>query len=96
MKYIKMVIDNVEEKVTQQSLSTVEILTHTLKLLKTGISFWVIVAIVEIYNNNWRRKWKIQHQTRQLYCIFLNTYQNDQILVSALLKMVWHVMSATN
>ena len=52
MKYIKMVIDNVEEKVTQQSLSTVEILTHTLKLLKTGISFWVIVAIVEIYNNN--------------------------------------------
>ena len=44
MKYIQMVLTNMKEKVTQQSLSTVAILIHPLTVFQIGMMYWVVVG----------------------------------------------------
>ena len=45
LKYIKMVLTNMKLKTIQESLSTVEILIHTLTLFQIGNAFWAVAEI---------------------------------------------------
>ena len=78
-----------------QRLSTVEILIHSLKVFKIRMMFLG-------YCGNFKKKTtpekqiKNSSQKKKLNFIFLNTYQNSQIVASASLNMIRHVVSATN
>ena len=49
MKYIQMVLADMKGKVIQKSLSTVNILTHTLIVLQIEILFLVVVEVLYRY-----------------------------------------------
>ena len=45
MKYTQMVLTDMKYQFMRQSLSTVDVLINTLKVLQIGIVLWVIVTI---------------------------------------------------
>ena len=47
LNYIKMVLTNTNEQVTQKSLSIVKVLVHNLKLFEIEVVIWVVVTIAE-------------------------------------------------
>ena len=88
-----MVLSYMKYQFMQKILSTLEILIHPLKVFQIGMflcccgSFRKITILEEEGENPPQKKRDI---------IFLNTYQNSQIMASYPLKMVRHVLSANN
>ena len=90
-----MVLTNTKEQAMQQIISNIAILIYPLTVFQIGIVFWVVVRILEKWQKL-NRKVKNYNQTRQLDSIYLNTYQNYQIMEPYPLNTVRYVASTRN